>query len=774
MKTNKLNKKTYKLLNEIKKLSRKYSNLDINDFKKVTENFKANYKESHNLDALLPDAYAAVAQVSKIVLGMYPYDTQLLGAIELHNGNIIDMKTGEGKTLCAIFPLYLNTLTGKTVVLATVNEYLALRDSNLMKKVFEVLGLNVSVNVNEDITQDLTIQEKTNVYHSDVVYVTHSKLVFDYLLDNLRKDRESFFIKDKYFIILDEADTVLLDAAQNPLVISGAEEVESNLYKLADTFMSVLSENEDYELDKENEQVWFTEKGLNKIKKYFCLKDIFAKENTELFRHLIFALKSYALFKKDMQYVVYHDTVMLLEKGLGRMMANTKLNSGQHQALETKEGLSITKPTKAMASITYYGFLSLFDKVAGMSGSAFVAKKEIYDLYKLRVIDIPTNKKTIRIDKKEIASFERRAEINLAVNQIAKANYKQQPVLVVGESIKVCYEISRQLKDLKITHNVLDAYSSSKEADIISRAGIHGCVTIATPMVGRGTDIMLDETAKKRGGLIVVIVGKPLNARTEVQIRGRSGRQGDPGTTYMFTSLDDQIVINNGSFHTYDIKAKHNINEEIILSEIKLSQQLYEEKIRQSRKTSIELDEAMQIQRTIIYDIRNKVLKNCIFEKQILIKWCRDFIWQQLKNFSEVNQVKKLITDYFIFDWSKIIEHNSNVDDSLKKQIFSYIEQLIEQKENFIKQENLIKRYYMLAVLNAIDSTWIDEVDYLEQLRISINARSTNQKDSKFDFGNAAYNAFGKMFDVIKKKTIKNFFLGEILIVDNNIEILLP
>lgn len=511
-----------------------------------TREFKERLAQGETLDMLLPEAYAVVREAADRVLGLFPYDVQVLGAIVLHQGNIAEMATGEGKTLTASMPLYLNALTGQGAMLITPNSYLALRDAEEMGKIYRFLGLTVQTAVTADESKPLKPEEKRLLYQADIVYTTNSALGFDYLIENLADRQESQYLPAFNYALIDEIDSILLDSAQTPLVISGAPRVQSNFYSIMDTFVTTLKEDRDFKVDREKQETWLTPKGIRAAESFLDVDHLYARENQELVRHLNLALRAHQLYKRDKDYVVRRGEkdmeVVLLDKATGRLMEMTRLQGGQHQALEAKEHVKLTEETRAMASITYQNLFKLFKKLAGMTGTGKVAQAEFMETYSMAVVRIPTNRPVIRQDLPDQIYQTLPEKVFASMAEIQHYHDRGNPILVFTGSVEMSEIYSSLLLREGIAHNLLNANNAAWEAQIVAESGQKGAVTVATSMAGRGTDIKLGPGVAELGGLVVIGTERMENQRVDLQIRGRSGRQGDPGLTKFFVSLEDDLL----------------------------------------------------------------------------------------------------------------------------------------------------------------------------------------------------------------------------------------
>ena len=535
-----------KILAKIKSFEKEMSSLSDLDLQKKTVEFKKRLADGENLDQLLPEAYAVVREADKRILGLFPYDVQVMGAIVLHEGNIAEMATGEGKTLTATMPLYLNALSGQGAMLVTPNSYLALRDAEEMGPVYRFLGLTIETAVRADESKPLETKEKRRIYQADILYTTNSALGFDYLIENLAENKKNQFLREFNYVIIDEIDSILLDSAQTPLIISGAPRVQSNFYDMMDTLVQTLYEDEDYCYDDEKNEVWLTQKGIREAESFLGLNHLFSKENQELVRHLNLALRAHTVYKKDQDYVVRQSKneaeVVLLDRATGRLMELTRLQGGQHQAIEAKEHVKLTQETRAMASITYQNLFKLFRKLSGMTGTGKVVESEFLETYSMSVIKIPTNRPVIRRDYPDQIYQTLPEKVFASLDEVKHYHAKGNPLLIFTGSVEMSEIYSSLLLREGIAHNLLNANNAAREAQMIAESGQFGAVTVATSMAGRGTDIKLGPGVADLGGLVVIGTERMENHRIDLQIRGRSGRQVDPGISKFFISLEDDLL----------------------------------------------------------------------------------------------------------------------------------------------------------------------------------------------------------------------------------------
>ncbi|MCC7666317.1 accessory Sec system translocase SecA2 [Liquorilactobacillus satsumensis] len=767
----------HRLLAEVNGNAKTIAALSDNQLKAKTQFFKKQFQAGVSLDELLPEAFAVIREADKRVLGMFPFDVQVLGGIVLHQGNVAEMKTGEGKTLTATMPLYLNALSGDSTILVTTNDYLAQRDATDMGKVYRWLGLSVACGVTDQAIE-LKAADKQKIYSADIVYTTNSALGFDYLLDNLADK-----IADKYmppfgYVIVDEADAVLLDSAQTPLVISGAPRVQSNMYQLADNFILTLAQGNGYCLDEEREHVWLTAAGINEAERYFSLTNLYDGKHTELVRHIELALRAHALFENGKKYVVAADQVKLLDEQNGRILEMTKLQAGQHQALEAKERVKVTPDMRAMASITYQNLFRMFKKIGGMTGTGKSAEDEFIETYYMKVVQIPTNMPVLRKDLPDNI-YTTLPEKLLASMKLVKRLYRKgQPVLLVTASVEISEIYSELLLRERIPHNVLNARNAVKEAQIIAEAGQKKRVTIATAMAGRGTDIKLGKGVKELGGLAVIGTEKMANERSELQLRGRSGRQGDPGFSQFFVSLEDEVVIKYGArwLHSYYEKHKERYVKPHLLSSwrirrgVRRAQRVSDSNGYQQRKNTLEFDESVRVQRNVIYNQRNEFIYQADefkYDVNALInKYIEKFIRDNEK--LNVTKVSRFIFDNLSYRYSGVpAQFNLDDADTVRDLL-----QGIAQKELQVKKEQLntpqeIFNFYRLSLLKAIDNCWIEEVDNLQQLRAVVFGRQYAQRNPLFEYHREAARSFRQMKEDLQTQAVKNLLLSSIVKEEN-------
>lgn len=768
---NKIDKKLHFLLGKVKEECKKVKNLSDYELKNKTNEFKRRLADGETTEDLLPEAFAVCCEADYRVLGMFPFDVQILGGIALHLCYLAEMNTGEGKTLTATMPLYLNGLTGKSSILVTANEYLAIRDAEEMGQVYEFLGLSVKAGVTRDTNEKLDNDTKKEIYAADIVYTTHGVLGFDYLLNNLVHSKEDRFMRDFYFIIIDEADSVLLDSASMPLVISGSPRVQSNLYALADFFVTTLVENVHYEI--EDKKVWLTDKGIEYAQRYFRIENLYSKENFDVLRHVVLALRARFLMDKDTDYVVTDDgEIVLLDKSTGRKMKGMKLRGGSHQAIEEKEHLKISQEQRSVASVTYQNLFNLFPRMSGMSGTIADGKDELLEVYHKQVVVIQPNKPMARKDLPDKYFKTSEEQFDAVIKETVKRHNTGQPVLLIASLISDTEMLSKLLVQENIEHSVLNANNAFWEAEIIKEAGQKNVVTVATSMAGRGTDIHLGPGVKELGGLCVLGVGRMGNTRDERQARGRAGRQGEPGVSIFYTSLEDDVceILGDEFLEKYIEKGKY-ISKRKVKKLINKSQKIKSESSVFQRKNAVDYDSVMQRQRTIMYKTRNDLLDGKSLDENYLLSICEDNIKDFVKSNKKLDSygVHRYVLDNLSYRLQEMDESTKNQKDYL----IQYSKMAFNNKKKSLGDR--FSEYCRLCTLRALDDGWVEEVDYLQQLQAAISGRSSAQRNLLFEYQREARISFEDMEKSIKKAMIRNILLGEVSFgKDNEMIILYP
>ncbi|HHU6751662.1 TPA: accessory Sec system translocase SecA2 [Staphylococcus pseudintermedius] len=759
-------KRLKRILRRINRYQSDFEQLSNEALQQKTVKFRQLLAEGKTLDDLLPEAYAVVREASRRILGMFPKDVQVLGAIVLHEGNIAEMQTGEGKTLTATMPLYLNGLSGKGAYLITTNDYLAKRDYLEMKPLFEWLGLTIGLGFVDIPDYNYRPGEKQSIYEHDIIYTTGGRLGFDYLIDNLADRCEGKFLPKLNYGIIDEVDSIILDSAQTPLVISGVPRVQSNLFGVVNTFVETLVEHQHFKMKETKKEIWLTERGIEAANQYFGVDNIYDEPYFDLVRNINLCLRAQYLFENNTDYFVYKGEVILIDRITGRMMPGTKLQSGLHQAIEAKEGVKLSPDTSVMATITFQNLFKQFRDFSGMSATSHLGEKEFLELYTKIVVQIPTDRPIQRIDYPDRV-FRNIEDKNDAIIERVKVLYaEQRPVLVITRTAEVAKYFSTTLFELDIPNNLLIAQNVAKEAQMIAEAGQLSAVTVATSMAGRGTDIKLAEGVKALGGLAVIVSEHMENSRIDRQLRGRSGRQGDPGTSQIYISLDDYLVKRWGKVKSMEEKHLSEIDTEtlqkslIFQSRVKKivqrAQRLSEEEGMRARVQANEYEKSISIQRELIYQERNRVLNFENLDDSHLTRLARE-VFEDAYDFNHftapewVNYIYKNLSFQFKGDLDTLdLKDRSGVVDYLME-IFQ--QQLDYQKTNL--GDDYYKNFVQKAILKSIDSNWTQQVDYLQRLKSSVNTRQNGKRIPIFEYHRVALESFEKMKGAIKKDTVK-------------------
>lgn len=772
-------RKYQRIIKKIYRVLPKYAEMTDERLKEQTSVLREELLQGKTLIDILPNAFAIVIEADKRVLGLMPYDVQVLGGLALFFGNIAEIKTGEGKTLVATMPLYARALLGeKGNYLITANEYLAERDGQAMCRVFEWLNLSVGVGVG---TEDQDFETKKRLYNSDIIYTTHSKLGFDYLFDNLGSELAEQVVSKFNFAIIDEIDAVLLDGAQTALVISGSPKVQSNYYQISDWFVKSLTE-EDYEYSDDKRRVWLTKAGLTKLEQYFDIKDIYSEQYVDLYRHIVLALQANYLKQNGKDYVVESGKVLLLDVVNGRIMPGVKMQGGIHQAIETKESVEVTSETKTLGTISYQSLFKKFTRLSGMTGTAKTDEKEFMETYHLKVIEIPTNIPTQREDKKDKIYVSNQTKIEESLEAVREGIREQRPVLIETGSVSMSNLYSLVLLQNKIPHNLLNAKTVAREQQIISDAGRENSVTLATSMAGRGTDIKLTSEAKQHGGLKVIGTERMTSKRIDNQLRGRAGRQGEPGESVFFVSLEDKMIVENSPHWVRQTRqrlakrvteGKRPATDQVNVRRLKRVMDKAQKKFGnaevQSRKNTLAYDTILSGQRTRIYAARNKVMSEDETYLEKIMSQCVNTV---VTNFvgETTNLTVESVAD-FVFNNMKSDYPLEDIErrvgrDSKKKQIYEFLIQLssyllVQSLRRF--NDGAQARYFKkVVILRAIDGSWIDQLEYLQQLKNIVNGRGMAQHKPVNEFGREARRHFFKMEDQIFLDIYRSLLLSEL------------
>ena len=736
-----------------------------------TVEFRKRLAKGETLDDLLVEAFAVVREADKRILGMFPYDVQVMGGIVIHQGNVAEMNTGEGKTLTATLPVYLNSLTGKGTMVITTNEYLAKRDAEEMGQVYRFLGLTVGIPFTGNPLNEYKSKEKKLIYASDVIYTTNSALGFDYLTDNLASSSKDKFLRPFNYVIIDEIDDILLDSAQTPLIIAGSPRVQSNYYGIIDTLVTTLVENEDYIFKEEKEEIWLTTKGAKTAERFLGIDNLYKEEYATYVRHLVYSLRAHKLFTRDKEYIIRDDEMVLLDKGTGRLMEMTKLQGGLHQAIEAKEHVKLSPETRAMASITYQSLFKMFNKISGMTGTGKVAEKEFLETYNMSVIRIPTNRPLLRKDYPDNLYVTLPEKVYASLECIKEYHLKGNPLLVFVGSVEMSHLYSSLLLREGIAHNVLNANNAAREAQIVSESGQMGAVTVATSMAGRGTDIKLGPGVAELGGLVVIGTERMESQRIDLQIRGRSGRQGDPGLSKFFVSLEDDVIKKFGPSWVHRMYQEYSvadITQPQVLEGIKYhrlvdkAQNASDSASRTNRQRTLEYAESMNIQRDLIYKERNRLINGDRDLRDVLSEMIDEYIETIL---SENLKTREELFHYIVTNISFNIRElplDLVIEDEqeLRNFLIQIINNELNDKKTLLEPHDLYDQFLRISMLKAIDDNWVEQVDYLQQLMMAIGGQTASQTNPIVEYYREAYMGFETMKEQIRSDMVRNVLMG--------------
>lgn len=741
-----------------------------------TQEFKDRIAAGESLDDLLVEAFAVVREADKRILGMFPYDVQVMGGIVIHQGNVAEMNTGEGKTLTATMPVYLNALSGQGVMLVTTNDYLAKRDAEEMGQVYEFLGLTIRIPFTEDDDEELTPEDKREIYSADIVYTTNSGLGFDYLIDNLASSEDKKYMPEFNFVIVDEVDSVLLDSAQTPLVISGSPRVQSNFYGIIDTLMTTLVEGQDYIFKEEKKEVWLTTKGARTAESFLGIDNLYSEEHGVLARHLTFALRAHTMFKRDKDYIIRKgekdEELVLLDQSTGRLLEMTKLQGGLHQAIEAKEHVHLSEETRAMASITYQSLFKKFKKISGMTGTGKVAEKEFLETYGMSVIRIPTNRPNQRIDYPDNLYVTLPEKVYASLSEIKYYHAKGNPLLIFVGSVEMSELYSSLLLREGIAHNVLNAHNAAREAQMIAESGRMGAVTVATSMAGRGTDIKLGPGVAELGGLVVIGTERMDSKRIDLQIRGRSGRQGDPGLSKFFVSLEDDVIKKYGPSWVHKMYKDYTVNKQISpeLLEgrryrklVEKAQKASDSAARSSRRQTLEYAESMNIQREMVYSQRNRLIDGTEDLDGFVVDVLDEFVRKSLSEepFESREELYHFIVKNISFLYHAVPRELDLTDkDAIKLVLETTVQKSLQEKRTLLETHDFFSDFQRLALLKAIDDNWVEQVDYLQQLSLAIGGQSAAQKNPIVEYYQEVYAGFETMKEQIRADMVRNLLMG--------------
>lgn len=764
-------KRLGKIADQVEAYANDMEALSDEELKAKTPEFKQRYQNGETLDDLLPEAFAVAREGAKRVLGLYPYRVQIIGGTVLHEGNIAEMRTGEGKTLTATMPVYLNALSGEGVHVVTVNEYLSSRDATEMGELYNWLGLTVGLNV-----ADKTPEEKREAYACDITYSTNSELGFDYLRDNMVVYREDMVQRPLNFVIVDEVDSILIDEARTPLIISGQATAATQLYTRADRFAKTLKKDEDFKVDLESKTVSLTEEGIQKGEKYFGLTNLFDPDNTALNHHLDNALRANYIMLRDKDYVVQNDEVMIVDQFTGRIMDGRRYSDGLHQAIEAKEHVKIEEETKTMANITYQNFFRMYKKLSGMTGTAKTEKEEFREIYNMEVVTIPTNRPILREDCPDLLYSTLESKFKAVVEDIKERHATGQPVLVGTVAVETSELLSQMLEQAGIPHAVLNAKNHAKEAEIVVNAGQRGAVTIATNMAGRGTDIKLGPGVREIGGLAVIGTERHESRRIDNQLRGRSGRQGDPGVTQFYLSLEDDLMLRFGSerikhfYETMNIADDTVIQSKMITRQVESAQKRVEGNNYDTRKQVLQYDDVMRAQREVIYSQRQQVIMETDSLKPVIMPMIKRTVEHNVQ-MNTVGDKKDWNLDGIVdFAIGAMVNEDSISKDDFagksQEEIVSYLMQKAEEnyaaKEAQLNDKAQMLEFEKVVILRVVDARWTDHIDEMDQLRQSIGLRGYGQLNPLVEYQSDGFRMFEQMVGDIEYDVTRLFLKAEI------------
>lgn len=779
---NKEIKQLGKLADKVIALEEKTAILTDEEIRNKTKQFQTELadidnvkKQNDYLDKILPEAYALVREGSKRVFNMTPYKVQIMGGIAIHKGDIAEMRTGEGKTLTATMPTYLNALAGRGVHVITVNEYLSSVQSEEMAELYNFLGLTVGLNLNSKTTE-----EKREAYAQDITYSTNNELGFDYLRDNMVNYSEDRVMRPLHFAIIDEVDSILIDEARTPLIISGEAEKSTSLYTQANVFAKMLKQDEDYKYDEKTKAVHLTEQGADKAERMFKVENLYDVQNVDVISHINTALRAHVTLQRDVDYMVVDGEVLIVDQFTGRTMPGRRFSEGLHQAIEAKEGVQIQNESKTMASITFQNYFRMYNKLAGMTGTAKTEEEEFRNIYNMTVTQIPTNKPVQRNDKSDLIYISQKGKFDAVVEDVVEKHKAGQPVLLGTVAVETSEYISNLLKKRGIRHDVLNAKNHEREAEIIAGAGQKGAVTIATNMAGRGTDIKLGEGVEELGGLAVIGTERHESRRIDDQLRGRSGRQGDKGDSRFYLSLQDELMIRFGSERLQKMMSRLGLDDstpiesKMVSRAVESAQKRVEGNNFDARKRILEYDEVLRKQREIIYNERNSIIDE-EDSSQVVDAMLRSTLQRSINYYINTADDEPEYQPFIDYINDIFLQEGDITEDDIKgkdaEDIFEVVWAKIEaayqsQKDILEEQMNEFER---MILLRSIDSHWTDHIDTMDQLRQGIHLRSYAQQNPLRDYQNEGHELFDIMMQNIEEDTCK-FILKSVVQVEDNIE----
>ncbi|CAC7062564.1 protein export cytoplasm protein SecA ATPaseRNA helicase [Staphylococcus aureus] len=779
---NKEIKQLGKLADKVIALEEKTAILTDEEIRNKTKQFQTELadidnvkKQNDYLDKILPEAYALVREGSKRVFNMTPYKVQIMGGIAIHKGDIAEMRTGEGKTLTATMPTYLNALAGRGVHVITVNEYLSSVQSEEMAELYNFLGLTVGLNLNSKTTE-----EKREAYAQDITYSTNNELGFDYLRDNMVNYSEDRVMRPLHFAIIDEVDSILIDEARTPLIISGEAEKSTSLYTQANVFAKMLKQDEDYKYDEKTKAVHLTEQGADKAERMFKVENLYDVQNVDVISHINTALRAHVTLQRDVDYMVVDGEVLIVDQFTGRTMPGRRFSEGLHQAIEAKEGVQIQNESKTMASITFQNYFRMYNKLAGMTGTAKTEEEEFRNIYNMTVTQIPTNKPVQRNDKSDLIYISQKGKFDAVVEDVVEKHKAGQPVLLGTVAVETSEYISNLLKKRGIRHDVLNAKNHEREAEIVAGAGQKGAVTIATNMAGRGTDIKLGEGVEELGGLAVIGTERHESRRIDDQLRGRSGRQGDKGDSRFYLSLQDELMIRFGSERLQKMMSRLGLDDstpiesKMVSRAVESAQKRVEGNNFDARKRILEYDEVLRKQREIIYNERNSIIDE-EDSSQVVDAMLRSTLQRSINYYINTADDEPEYQPFIDYINDIFLQEGDITEDDIKgkdaEDIFEVVWAKIEaayqsQKDILEEQMNEFER---MILLRSIDSHWTDHIDTMDQLRQGIHLRSYAQQNPLRDYQNEGHELFDITMQNIEEDTCK-FILKSVVQVEDNIE----
>ena len=761
-----------KIANKVDSYAKTMAAMTDEQLQAKTPEFRQRYQKGKSLDDMLPEAFAVAREGAKRVLGLYPFHVQVMGGIVLHEGNIAEMKTGEGKTLTATMPVYLNAISGKGVHVITVNEYLSKRDATEMGQLYNWLGCSVGVN-NSEMSPD----QKREAYKADIMYSTNSEIGFDYLRDNMAVYKEDQVQRGLNYALVDEVDSILIDEARTPLIISGPGTGTSKLYKQTDRFVKQLKNEVDYKVDLESKTVALTDAGIQKAEKYFNLKNLYDPENTPLTHHLDQALRANYIMHRDKDYVVSDGEVLIVDSFTGRVMQGRRFSDGLHQAIEAKEGVEIQEENKTMANITYQNLFRMYNKLAGMTGTAKTEQEEFREIYNMETITIPTNKPVIRKDEPDLLYPTLKSKFAAVVKRIKKLHAKGQPILVGTVAVETSEYLSHLLDQEHIPHVVLNAKNHAKEADIIKNAGQKGAVTIATNMAGRGTDIKLGPGVRELGGLAVIGTERHESRRIDNQLRGRSGRQGDPGLSQFYLSLEDDLMKRFGGDRIKNFLQRMKVDDDdaviksrFLTRQVESAQKRVEGNNYDSRKNVLQYDDVMREQREIIYKERQQIITEDKSLKWVLMPIFKRTIQREVEQHTLGDKKDWDLKGIVDFAEEVLVKPNTIKVDDLKGKskdeivdyLMTFAKGVYKDKQRQLYDPAQMLEFEKVVLLRVVDSHWTDHIDVMDQFRQSVGLRGYGQLNPLVEYQTAGYHMFEQMITDIEYETTRLFMKSEI------------